>query len=513
MAYRLVHGPEDTTYYLSGGVCHVINVLRIGKGHDPCSCIGIGVCPISHFFEYPCMFHAFQTSLAIMPDTTMNSCPLRLRCVVLTAPLLLAMMLTAVPAHRADAQPEPTYTERYRPQYHFTPAVNWTNDPNGLVWFDDEYHLFYQYIAWSTDRGRTWTPYEGNPVLDLGLADFRDPKVFWYAPEEKWVMVVALSVDRKVHFYSSKDLKSWTFLSEFGPAGNVTGIWECPDLFELPIENRPGATRWVLDVDNGGGAVAGGSGGQYFVGHFDGTTFVAEHTDTRWVDYAKDFYAAISWSDVPEEDGRRLWVGWLNNWLYAGEIPTDPWRSGQSLPRALTLRADALGDLWLVQKPVEELKTLRETHRRLDARAITEGEHDLTGEGIAGKAIELVVELEVGDAAEVGLKVRQGEGEETVIGYDVRRKEVFVDRYPSGEKEFHPTFADLFEASMEAPEGRVKLHVFVDWSSVEVFADDGAIVFTSQVFPSPDSEGVSIYAEGGEARLVSLDMWTLASVW
>ena len=591
MAYRLVHGPEDTTYYLSGGVCHVTNVLRIGKGHDPCSCIGIGVCPISHFFEYPCMFHAFQTSLAIMPDTTMNSCPLRLRCVVLTAPLLLAMMLTAVPAHRADAQPEPTYTERYRPQYHFTPAVNWTNDPNGLVWFDDEYHLFYQYnpfgarwghmswghavspdllhwehlpvaipetdsvmafsgsavvdwnntsgfgtddnppmiaiytghyrerslqaqyIAWSTDRGRTWTPYEGNPVLDLGLADFRDPKVFWYAPEEKWVMVVALSVDRKVHFYSSKDLKSWTFLSEFGPAGNVTGIWECPDLFELPIENRPGATRWVLDVDNGGGAVAGGSGGQYFVGHFDGTTFVAEHTDTRWVDYAKDFYAAISWSDVPEEDGRRLWVGWLNNWLYAGEIPTDPWRSGQSLPRALTLRADALGDLWLVQKPVEELKTLRETHRRLDARAITEGEHDLTGEGIAGKAIELVVELEVGDAAEVGLKVRQGEGEETVIGYDVRRKEVFVDRYPSGEKEFHPTFADLFEASMEAPEGRVKLHVFVDWSSVEVFADDGAIVFTSQVFPSPDSEGVSIYAEGGEARLVSLDMWTLASVW
>ena len=206
-------------------------------------------------------------------------------------------------------------------------------------------------------------------------------------------------------------------------------------------------------------------------------------------------------------------MGWLNNWLYAGEIPTDPWRSGQSLPRALTLRADALGDLWLVQKPVEELKTLRETHRRLDARAITEGEHDLTGEGIAGKAIELVVELEVGDAAEVGLKVRQGEGEETVIGYDVRRKEVFVDRYRSGEKEFHPTFADLFEASMEAPEGRVKLHVFVDWSSVEVFADDGAIVFTSQVFPSPDSEGVSIYAEGGEARLVSLDMWTLASVW
>ena len=138
-----------------------------------------------------------------------------------------------------------------------------------------------QYIAWSTDRGRTWTPYEGNPVLDLGLANFRDPKVFWYAPEEKWVMVVALSGGRKVYFYSSKDLKSWTFLSEFGPAGNVTGIWECPDTFELPIENRPGETRRVLDVDASGGTVAGGSGGQYFVGHFDGTTFVAEHEDSR----------------------------------------------------------------------------------------------------------------------------------------------------------------------------------------------------------------------------------------
>ena len=524
-----------------------------------------------------------------MPDHLVRFLSLRLRVSAWAAAGLLALAM--LPSGPASAQPEPSYTEQYRPQYHFTPAVNWMNDPNGLVWFDGEYHLFYQYnpfgtrwghmswghavspdmlrwehlpvaipetdsvmafsgsavvdwnntsgfgteenpplvaiytghyrerrlqaqyIAWSADRGRTWTPYEGNPVLDAGMADFRDPKVFWYAPEEKWVMVVALSVDRKVHLYSSKDLKSWTFMSEFGPAGNVTGIWECPDLFELPIENRPGETRWVLDVDNGGGTVAGGSGGQYFVGHFDGTTFVAEHEDTRWVDYAKDFYAAISWSDVPSEDGRRLWVGWLNNWVYAGDIPTDPWRSAQSVPRALSLRADALGDIWLAQRPVEELNTLRETHRRLDARAIAAGAHDLTGEGIAGAAIELMVELDVGDAAEVGLKVRQGAGEETVIGYDALRKQLFVNRYGSGEKAFHPAFADRFEAPMEAPEGRLKLHVFVDWSSVEVFADDGAVVFSSQIFPSPDSDGVSIYAKGGAARLASLDMWTLGSVW
>ncbi len=145
MAYRLVHGPEDTTYYLSGGACHVTNVLRIGKGHDPFSVYWDWRLPDIAFLRISLYVSCVQNSLAIMPDKTMIFFSLRFRCAALTAPALLAMMLTAVPAHRADAQPEPAYTERYRPQYHFTPAVNWTNDPNGLVWFDDEYHLFYQY--------------------------------------------------------------------------------------------------------------------------------------------------------------------------------------------------------------------------------------------------------------------------------------------------------------------------------------------------------------------------------
>lgn len=369
-----------------------------------------------------------------------------------------------------------------------------------------------QYIAYSNDRGRTWMPYEGNPVLDIGMEDFRDPKVFWYAPEEKWIMVVALSLERKVHFYASRDLKQWEFQSTFGPAGNADGIWECPDLFLLPVDNVPGESRWVLEVDLGREAVAGGSGGQYFVGDFDGVTFTPEHADTRWVDYGKDFYAAVSWSDVPAEDGRRLWIGWLNNWLYAGDIPTDPWRSAQSIPRALSLRSIG-GAMTLVQRPVEELQRLRGRNLTLGERALASGDHMLATDGIRGKALEIVAEFNPGSALEVGLKVHVGDGEETVIGYDATRRAIVVNRRASGETAFHPTFTGQRVGPPMAIEGAVRLQIYVDWSSVEVFADDGSVVFTEQVFPSPDSDGVALYARGGDARLVSLQVWELASIW
>jgi len=481
-----------------------------------------------------------------------------------------------------------TYTETYRPQYHFSPAINWMNDPNGMVYYEGEYHLFYQhnpegiqwghmnwghavspdmvhwehlplalpetdstmafsgsavvdwkstsgfgtdgkppliaiytahypgrglqnqYIAYSNDRGRTWTPYEGNPVLDIGMADFRDPKVFWYAPEEKWVMVVALSLERKLHFYASQDLKNWTLLSTFGPAGSADGIWECPDLFELPVDNKPGTSRWVLEVDMGSEAIAGGSGGQYFVGHFNGTTFVPEHTDTRWVDYGKDFYAAVSWSDIPAEDGRRLWIGWMNNWLYANNIPTDPWRSAQSIPRVLSLR-EVQGDLWLIQRPVQELEKLRRTHVHREDITLTDSTHVL--EDVRGKTLEIIAKFELGSAHEAGIKVHVGNKEETRIGYNKKRESVQVSRRNSGKIAFHPAFTGERSGPAEMTGGHIKLHIFVDWSSVEVFADDGKTVITEQVFPSPTSDGVQFYARGGTARLVSLDVWELGSIW
>jgi fructan beta-fructosidase len=482
-----------------------------------------------------------------------------------------------------------TYRERYRPQYHFTPALNWMNDPNGMVYYDGEYHLFFQhnpfgikwghmswghavsadlvhwqqlpvaiteangvmafsgsavvdwtntsgfgrdgkpplvaiytghretnqsqYIAYSNDRGRSWTVYDRNPVLDIGRKDFRDPRVFWYESQRRWVMVLALPDQHKVSFYASPDLKQWTHLSDFGPAAAVGGIWECPDLFELPVDGDPKKTRWVLIVNLNPGSVAGGSGTQYFVGHFDGTRFTAESPDSAlWADYGKDFYAAVSWTGVPREDGRRIWLGWMNNWQYAQDIPTSPWRSAQSVPRTLALRTTSRG-IRMVQQPVRELQPLRGPRRTLAAQAIADGSASLARQGIAGTTLEIVAEFEVGTAAELGLKVRTGAQEETVIGIDPRAGQLFVDRARSGEVGFHKEFSGRHSAPLPVENGRVRVHVFVDWSSVEVFAANGEVVVTDQIFPARESDGVALYARGGTARLVSLEAWPIASIW
>ena len=176
-------------------------------------------------------------------------------------------------------------------------------------------------------------------------------------------MVVALSDQNKVRFYASPDLQRWGALSDFGPQGAIDGVWECPDLFDLPVEGQTGRTRWVLDVDVGAGAPAGGTGGQYFVGEFDGTRFRSDlpaDAPVRWVDHGRDFYASTSFSDLPESDSRRIWMGWLSNWEYAKVEPTPPWRGMQSVPREVRL-VPAGDELVLAQQPVREVETLRGT--------------------------------------------------------------------------------------------------------------------------------------------------------
>jgi fructan beta-fructosidase len=212
-----------------------------------------------------------------------------------------------------------------------------------------------QHIAFSTDRGRTWTKFSGNPVLDIGERDFRDPKVLWHEPTKRWVMTVAWPVQHKVRFYASPDLKAWTHLSDFGPVGATEGVWECPDLF--PID-AGGKTRWVLIVNIGAGAPAGGSGCQYFVGDYDGHGFALDPSypsakgAALWADHAPDFYAAVSWSDVPKSDGRRLWLGWM---AAGGTRTTCRHRRGGSIPRA---SPDQTPDgLRLAQAPARELET------------------------------------------------------------------------------------------------------------------------------------------------------------
>jgi fructan beta-fructosidase len=375
-----------------------------------------------------------------------------------------------------------------------------------------------QYIAYSNDRGRTWTKYAGNPVIDIGSTEFRDPKVFWYAPTRRWIMAVVLAAEHKVRFYGSADLKQWTPLSDFGPVAAVGGVWECPDLFELPVEGKPGQTKWVLVVNLNPGGVAGGSGAQYFVGSFDGTRFVADDDAAKvaaqphWIDYGADFYAVASWSNIPPRDGRRVWIAWMNNWAYGDKIPTSPWRSAQSLPREVHLKSYDDG-IHLTQAPIRELQRLRGKPVSIPATTIRPDGDPLAARHLSGDTVEIVAVFEPGSAREFGLALRKGRQEETRVGYDVGAGEAFVDRTHSGRADFCPVFAARHGGPLPLDHGRFTLHVFVDRSSVEAFGNDGRIAITDQIFPHAGSDAIGLYAKGGDARLISLTMWPLASIW
>ncbi|MEU6228275.1 GH32 C-terminal domain-containing protein [Streptomyces sp. NPDC047042] len=798
----------------------------------------------------------------------------------------------------ATAADAPPYSETYRPQFHFTPQKNWMNDPNGLLYYAGEYHLFYQYnpngnswgdmswghavssdlvhwqelplalshddkemvfsgsavidrdnstgfgtpanpamvavytslrkdtgvqaqsLAYSTDRGRTWTKYQGNPVIDINSKDFRDPKVQWYAPTKSWLMTVSMSVEHKVRFYTSKNLKDWQLRSEFGPAGATGGVWECPDLFPLAVDGDPNNIKWVLVVNINPGGIAGGSAAQYFIGDFDGTKFTAEDngvytppagtvvqdfegtgfgswtatgtafgagpaagtldgqqtvtgfdgkglansfhsgdattgtltspaftvagpylnfkigggrhphrpgkiladfeggtyggwtttgtafgpapatgtlpgqqqvsgfqgsglvntflngdatagtltspeftidkryvnfligggnhpvgsadptalellvdgqivrsatgkdaealetaswdvgdltgkkarirvvdantgswghinadqielSDTQaqpgsqetsvnlvvdgqvvrsatgsdsetldwasfdmrpyigkqariqlvdmntggwghvladrfttagtaaksvvqradWADYGKDYYAAVSWEDAP--DGKRYMIGWMNNWDYGGAVPTSPWRGAQSIPREMALRTID-GRIRLTSRPVSSVASLWQNPVSETGGTVTDTTRPLIGPAAEGKALDIEATFSLQDADRFGLKVRTGaNGEGTVIGYDTTTGELYVDRTLSGAVDFNSTFPGVQTAPLKAENGRIKLRVLVDWSSVEVFGGSGEAVITDQIFPDPAAQGVQVFAENGSVRLDS----------
>ncbi|MCY9375630.1 GH32 C-terminal domain-containing protein [Bacillus sp. T17B1] len=505
--------------------------------------------------------------------------------------IIMFTLLVTIP-FSIEAADSSYYDEDYRPQYHFTPEANWMNDPNGMVYYAGEYHLFYQYhpyglqwgpmhwghavskdlvtwehlpvalapddkgtifsgsavvdrnntsgfqtgkekplvaiytqdreghqvqsIAYSNDKGRTWTKYAGNPVIpNPGKKDFRDPKVFWYEKENKWVMVLAAG-DR-ILIYTSKNLKQWTYASEFGQGeGSHGGVWECPDLFELPVDGNPNQKKWVMQVSVGNGAVSGGSGMQYFVGDFDGTHFKNENPSNKvlWTDYGKDFYAAVSWSDIPSSDGRRLWLGWMSNWQYANDVPTSPWRSAASIPRELKLKTLTEG-VRVVQTPVKELQTIRGTSKSWKNQTISPTSQNVLA-GLSGDTYELHAEFQVtpSSAAEFGFKVRTGRNQFTKVGYDRKNKKLFVDRSESGNITFNPTFnTGKQTAPLKPVNGKVKMRIFVDRSSVEVFGNDGQQVITDIILPDRSSKGLELYAANGSVKLKSLTIYPLKKVW
>ncbi len=484
------------------------------------------------------------------------------------------------------------FHEQYRLQYHFTPPRNWTNDPNGLVYYKGEYHLFYQHnpfgtkwghmswghavspdlvhwtnlpvaiaegggimifsgsavvdqhnssglcksgdpkdpscliaiyaghtdtlqtqnIAFSNDHGRTWTKYAGNPVIDLHLKDFRDPKVMWYEPTRQWIMSTAVSQERKIRFFSSTDLIHWKQLSDFGPEGATAGVWECPDLYELPVEGT-NERRWVLVVNINPGGIAGGSGGQYFVGQFDGTKFTNDNPASTqlWLDYGKDYYAAISFFGGPPKDSRVQMLGWYSNWLYANDTPETTWRGAMAMPRTMTLKKTAEG-IRLMQTPVKEFEALRSQVYSLSGMTVDQINRRFEHDGFKGNSYELEAEIAPADAKDFGVSVLRGGNEETVIGIKPADKQVYVDRTKSGDVSFSKDFPSRDAGPIHVGD-TVKLHVYVDWSGVEVYINDGETTLTERVFPGPGSKGVKLFSDDAKTRVKTLKVWRLKSIW
>jgi fructan beta-fructosidase len=369
-----------------------------------------------------------------------------------------------------------------------------------------------QHIAYSNDQGRTWKEYPGNPVADLNAPDFRDPNVFWYEPQRKWVMVAVLADQRNLLIFDSPDLKHWTKRSSFGPAGDSAGQWECPDLFKLPVENSK-EEKWVLIVNRNPGAPAGGTGVRYLIGNFDGNTFTPDDpkASPSWADWGKDFYGTNAWNDIPDSDGRRIWIGWFSNWQYANKEPTELWRGAQSIPRVLTLRRYSDG-LRLVQRPVEELERLRNKPFNFENANVEKANKNLAARNANGEVYELEVELRPEQATVIGLRLRWKRDDETLIGFDATKNEVFIDRTHSGETSFSPEFPGRRSAKLEK-NSSVKLHIFVDRSSVEIFANDGERVFSERIYPHPGSNNIEFYSNGSGGKIVSFKMWPLKTIW
>ena len=492
-------------------------------------------------------------------------------------------MLKTIPLQTGTAA-DTTGTESFRPQYHFTPRHNWMNDPNGLVYFEGEYHLYFQYnpkgkgwgnmcwghavstdlmswrelpiaipetdqmifsgsvvvdwhntsglgdgtkpplvayftaynaatdiqsqhLAYSRDRGRTFTHYSANPIIDLNHANFRDPKVFYHAASQAWIMVVALSQDHLVQIYRSDNMLDWTLASSFGPAGSTAGQWECPDLIEVAIDGEAGEAVWVLKIDVDKHFIDNGSGAQYFVGSFDGHAFQIDarrgNPDGQFVDFGPDFYAAVSWSDLPETQPDPVWIGWQSNHQTGKNYPTDPWCGAQSLPRCLFLFEER-GQLWLGQRPVASAESLRGKCVSQPAKRLAEGEvvklpHSTT-------TFEQMLTFVTDSSSQVSVSLTDRTDKLVTFTADFATGELNFSRHVS---QYSPqdNFARAVTTRVSS-DRTVSLRIYFDGSLLDVFVDGGRRVYSAGIFPDGPLE-TQIQGKGGYISLTSCDTWDL----
>ena len=493
-------------------------------------------------------------------------------------------------------------TDYYRPIYHHTPLYGWMNDPNGMVYKDGEYHLYFQYnpygskwgnmhwghsvstdlvhlkpaiardtlghifsgstvvdkdntagyganamialytsasdehgqiqcMAYSTDDGRTYTKYEKNPVLTPfdGLKDFRDPKVFWYEPDKKWVMIV--SADKEMRFYTSQNLKDWEYMSAFGKGyGAQPNQFECPDFIQLPVDGNKNKMKWVMLVNINPGCMFGGSATEYFVGDFDGKEFTCDTKPevAKWLDYGKDHYAAVCISNTGE---RIISIPWMSNWQYANVTPIRQYRGANGLPRELSLYTKD-GQVYVAANVVKEVEALRKDTRSFDPITV-KGEYKL--DEIVPQtdgAYELEMDITPNASGVAGFDLMNAKGEIAKIYLDMKTGKLVMDRTVSGlvafgdKSEPHAKETDDHRKTMSinyqndfalgtwAPlslcEGKTyHLHVFVDKCSVEIFVDGGRIAMTNLVFPTEPYNTLRFYTEGGEAQISNLKIYKL----
>lgn len=361
-----------------------------------------------------------------------------------------------------------------------------------------------QSMAYSLDNGKTFTKYEGNPILTSSEKDFRDPKVFWYAPGKHWVMILA--VGQHMEIYSSVNLKEWKKESEFGAMqGAHGGVWECPDLVEIPVEGTR-EKKWVLICNLNPGGPFGGSAAQYFVGSFDGKKFVNESpTQKKWMDWGKDNYATVTWNNAP--DGRCIALGWMSNWQYANNVPTRQYRSANTLARDLTLYREGQ-ELYLKSTPSSEVKKARGKKVSIPSFKVSE-KHEMVNlfEEKQG-AYEVEIVIQNTGASRIAFCLLNDKGEKVSMYYDLNRKQFVMDRSESGTVDFSKDFPAVTVAPVNVDK-ELTLRLFVDRSSIEAFGEDGKFVMTNLVFPSQPYVKMCFEADKNGYAVKSLNVYKL----
>lgn len=500
--------------------------------------------------------------------------------------LLLASMLLSLGSF---AQDNPAPTPQWRPVYHFTPDKYWTNDPNGLIYLNGKFQLYYQhnpfenkwghmswghaesadlvhwkhlpvaipevvtkdtttwifsgsavldknntsgfgingkpplvaiftadqpkqqkesqFIAYSNDNGMSYKLYAKDPVIDLHKRDFRDPNVFWFAPTGQWIMTVSMVNEHMIRFYGSKDLKNWTKLSDFGPAGYTKNGWECPSLIPLPVDGNKANIKYVLFESNFGDH---GPQMQYFVGNFDGTTFKNLNSSDKMlrVDYGDSFYAAIAWRDALQN--KKIFLGWLIN----GKPETYPWKGQMSIPRDLSLKTTPEG-IRLVQTPTSVITNALPKFAK--GVPLAKGNLKLSGKMQLSESgrfdqnaywINATIKPQNSGKTEFWVAGTKDGAKNVKVGYDAEKQELYVDctATETGNKDARNL---IQTAPLKPINGMIKLTVLMDKSSLEVFGNDGESVISTMIYPGADENSLSLTSTN-PVSIKSLKIWDMA---